>query len=115
MVCSKEEGVSHEVHVGGQARNYDNDGIGCSCFLLKSWNPGCLWHPGSPLDQSRKERHRWLVLLSYIHALVYHERNPSEQPVLQESGYRLNGLKCDRELAFSLQSGRCWGKPLTTT
>jgi len=31
------------------------------------------------------ERLRWLELLSYIHALVYHERNPSERPGLQET------------------------------
>jgi hypothetical protein len=31
------------------------------------------------------ERLRWLDLLSYIHALVYHERPPSDRPVLQET------------------------------
>jgi hypothetical protein len=30
------------------------------------------------------ERLRWLELLSYIHALVYHERQPPERPALQE-------------------------------
>jgi hypothetical protein len=31
-----------------------------------------------------EERMRWLELLSYIHALVYHMRNPPERPALQE-------------------------------
>ena len=30
------------------------------------------------------ERLRWLELLSYVHALVYHERNPAEHRALQE-------------------------------
>src|SRR5207249_506991 len=29
------------------------------------------------------QRLRWLELLSYIHALVYHERAPAEQPEIQ--------------------------------
>jgi hypothetical protein len=32
-----------------------------------------------------RERLRWLELLSYVHALVYHERNPSERGGLQEA------------------------------
>jgi hypothetical protein len=32
-----------------------------------------------------EERLRWLELLSYIHALVYHERDPDERRVLQET------------------------------
>jgi ElaB/YqjD/DUF883 family membrane-anchored ribosome-binding protein len=31
------------------------------------------------------ERARWLEFLSYIHALVYHDRRPAEQPDLQET------------------------------
>jgi hypothetical protein len=31
------------------------------------------------------ERLRWLELLSYVHALVYHERDPSERPNLHET------------------------------
>ena len=31
------------------------------------------------------ERQRWRDLLSYIHALIYHERSESEQPKLHEA------------------------------
>ncbi len=39
------------------------------------------------------ERSRWLQLLSYIRALIYHDREPSEQPRLQEQ--ILNSVETD--------------------
>lgn len=36
-------------------------------------------------EMSSQERMRWLELLSYVHALIYHERDAEEIPALQET------------------------------